>query len=548
MRIAMAALCAVCLGADQPMPAISLDFDRDGLAAGASLGGQTSFAPGRHGRALCFVRPKSAQDPTRVLCAIKGRHCGFPSLIRLRSGELLAHFREAPGHVGRGVIRQTRSTDEGQTWSDPVTIFDDPVWDSRSHSTGIQLKSGTILLGFYRHDRRRGFPLARVLRSTNGGRTYTPIDVPNPYTDTFTYNIGRPIQLDSGAVLMPLHGDLPDGRRRATGIIRSNDEGLTWADFSIIAVGGRAYYEANILRLPNGEMLAMNRTEPEPWMWQCRSKDLGHTWTKPANSGLQGDVGELLLLKSGAVMCAYRSQAPYTSDTRAAISRDNGHTWANEIVLDPNGGDRGYTSSVQFPDGRILTLNYSTVDGSTQIRSRLFDESAFDHAALSPVPGHVKIPYSADLPLRDALTLMAWVKPLAEHKWQRLFWKDRILSLYLNQGRLDGWVMVASTRTAQDAVSEARVSVGEWTHVAMTYSARDPKHHVRLYINGKEARYAMIEKTSGDHLVQAAERPLFLSSPEPQLAFDGLIDGVRVYNAAVPPLHIQQIYDHSRTR
>ena len=80
---------------------------------------------------------------------------------------------EGPGHVGRGVIKQIRSTDEGNTWSEPVTIFEDPEWDSRSHSTGVQLKSGTILLGFYRHDRKRGFPLARVLRSTDGGRTWT---------------------------------------------------------------------------------------------------------------------------------------------------------------------------------------------------------------------------------------------------------------------------------------------------------------------------------------------------------------------------------------
>ena len=62
-----------------------------------------------------------------------------------------------------------------------------------------------------------------------------------------------------------------------------------------------------------------------------------------------------------------------------------------------------------------------------------------------------------------------------------LFWKDRIVSLYLNQGSLDGWVMVASTGTAQDAVAKARIPIDQWTHVAMTYSAHDPQHHVRRY-------------------------------------------------------------------
>jgi hypothetical protein len=396
------------------------------------------------------------------------------------------------------------------------------------------------LLGFYRHDRKRGFPLARVLRSTDCGNTYQAIDLPNSYTDTFVYNIGRSIQLDDGTVLVPLHGDLPDGRGRATGIVRSKEDGLTWGDFSTIAAGGRAYYEANILMLPGGEMLAMNRTEPEPWMWQCRSEDRGYTWTEPENSGLQGDVGELLLLESGNIMCAYRSQAPHTSDTRASISRDNGHTWEDEIVLDPNGGDRGYTSSIQLPDGRILTLNYSTKEGCVQIRSRLFDESAFAHADPPHAAGHVKISYSPELPFRESLTLAAWIKPLQEHQSQRIFWKDRVFSLYLNEGRLDGWVMIESVG-AQDAVSEARIPIDEWTHVAMTYDARDPEHHVRLYINGEETVYTSVEKTSGDHLIQGAERPLFVSTPEPQYAFDGLIDGVRVYSEALSATQVQRM-------
>ena len=143
---------------------------------------------------------------------------------------------------------------------------------------------------------------------------------------------------------------------------------------------------------------------------------------------------------------------------------------------------------------------------------------------------------------------MAWIKPLKEHKWQRIFWKDRIFSLYLNQGRLDGWIMEASTRLAQDAVSKARIPVGEWTHVAMTYSATDPKHHVRLYINGEEAEYASVEKTTGDHLILAAKRPVFVSTPEPRFAFDGLTDDVRLYKAALTGEQIRQVHNMRNAR
>lgn len=541
MWIALAFLTTSAVAAELPTPVYSLQFESRDLPAAIVSGGDIQIVPGKRGQAVQLTRPDLPPDPTELVCRIEGRHCGFPSLIRLESGRLLAHFREGPGHTGRGVVRQIHSDDEGKTWSEPVTIFEDPDWDSRSHSTGIQLESGTILLGVYRHDRKQGFTGARVLRSTDGGKTYTALDLPNPYTDTFVYNIGRPIQLDDGTVLMPLHGDLPESGDRATGIIRSTDDGRGWGDFSVIAAGERNYYEASILMLPNGEMLAMNRCEPDRWMWQCRSKDRGYTWTEPENSGMQGDVGELLLLQSGNIMCAYRSQEPGTSDTRASISRDNGHTWSDEIVLDPNGGDHGYTSSIQFADGRVLTLNYSAKDGAVQIRSRLFDESAFAEATPHRVPGHIKIPHSDKLPLRKSVTLMGWIKPLEQHQWQRIFWKDRILSLYLNEGRLDGWVMIDSMGAAQDAVSESSVPVDEWTHVAMTYSAEDPKHQARLFINGQEAAYAKVEKTSGDHLIQAAERPLFISTPEPQRGFDGLLDDVRIYSAALSAEQIREL-------
>jgi len=171
----------------------------------------------------------------------------------------------------------------------------------------------------------------------------------------------------------------------------------------------------------------------------------------------------------------------------------------------------------------------------------LFDESAFGQSQPSPPAGHVKIPYSSDLPFRESLTLAAWIKPLKKHKWQRIFWKDRIFSLYLNEGKLDGWVMNGSAGGAQDAISKARIPIGQWTHVAMTYSASDPKHQVRLYINGREAMYASVEKTSGDHLIRAAKRPLFISTPQAKLAFDGLIDEARVYAESLGADQIQQL-------
>ena len=53
----------------------------------------------------------------------------------------------------------------------------------------------------------------------------------------------------------------------------------------------------------------------------------------------------------------YRS-APY--GIRARISKDEGKTWGDEIILRNDGGawDLGYTRSLQRSDGKMLTVYY----------------------------------------------------------------------------------------------------------------------------------------------------------------------------------------------
>ena len=56
-------------------------------------------------------------------------------------------------------------------------------------------------------------------------------------------------------------------------------------------------------------------------------------------------------------MYGYRGQPP---GQRAIISRDDGGTWQAPIVLRDDGpdADLGYPSSVELPDGTLLTVYY----------------------------------------------------------------------------------------------------------------------------------------------------------------------------------------------
>ena len=104
------------------------------------------------------------------------RHRAFPGLLRLNDGTLLLTYREGSDHwpTDDSVLRATRSTDGGTTWSDPTTILQETGWGFSAHHGPIQLSDGSILLPgmSLRHvEGRRGFRV-HSLRSDDGGDTW----------------------------------------------------------------------------------------------------------------------------------------------------------------------------------------------------------------------------------------------------------------------------------------------------------------------------------------------------------------------------------------
>jgi Neuraminidase (sialidase) len=131
----------------------------------------------------------------------------------------------------------------------------------------------------------------------------------------------------------------------------------------------RNFEEPSLTRLRNGKMISMIRittgvsplwpASNEGYLWQTESTDDGHTWSKPFKTNIWGHPAEIVELKDGRLLCVYGyRRAPF--GVRASLSKDGGKTWdvANEIVLRSDGGsgDLGYPSSVQFEDGRVLTV------------------------------------------------------------------------------------------------------------------------------------------------------------------------------------------------
>jgi hypothetical protein len=108
---------------------------------------------------------------------------------------------------------------------------------------------------------------------------------------------------------------------------------------------------------------------PENWIDVYESSDNGKSWkflSKVANTDRgkhNGNPPSLVKLEDGRICVTYGYRAiPY--GIRARLSRDNGKTWGDEILLrdDAREFDLGYTRSVQRSDGKIVTIYYYSTE------------------------------------------------------------------------------------------------------------------------------------------------------------------------------------------
>jgi hypothetical protein len=357
-------------------------------------------------------------DEVVIAGAPPKRHRAFPALQRLQDGDIVCAFREGSDHwvTPDGRVRLTRSTDDGQTWSEPVTIREEARWNWGQHHAMTQLADGTLLLpvtrarteyvrpgggvvvgprilNVYLPHRHAGLPVAgrvprrmwAMLRSQDGGRTWPEqheIDVPGlSNADDPGYPWGRIQELPDGRVMMPISGHV-DGLAH-TGVAFSSDRGATWDGYAVIGadpVERIGFNETDITRLPDGRWLAMIRqgTVRPYWLYQSYSSDDGATWTQPRATTIVGHAPGLHVLPSGAVLCVYRDKRPKKEGVSLSVSYDAGETWlyVGQFWTSPGyTNDCGYPSLVRLPNDDVLCAFYTPfVEANNEIHAWVLRE------------------------------------------------------------------------------------------------------------------------------------------------------------------------------
>ncbi len=158
---------------------------------------------------------------------------------------------------------------------------------------------------------------------------------------------GPIIQLPNGDLLMPTQGGLTgdDPKRNRAYLLHSKDQGRNWRYYSSIDYTPKDPHpelagawigscEPTVALLPNGQMLAMLRTQGTEYpgaykpLYASWSNDLGKNWTKPTPTKphLMCISPTLQVLDNSVVACQYGRPGSHV-----AFSLDNGHTWQDRV-------------------------------------------------------------------------------------------------------------------------------------------------------------------------------------------------------------------------
>lgn len=305
--------------------------------------------------------------------------CSWPNLTLLDDGTIVAIIHNRPSHGQMEGDVECWASKDGALWekrghpapNDPNTVRMNVAAGLAGNGDLVVLCSGWTNEKQPERPKQRAFRdgviSVWVCRSSDGGHTWTqrkhkefPDNKPGwtpfiPYGDIVPTEDGSVLaSCYAGKLKEPAKSYKTDGWESS--FFRSKDDGRTWKRISVI---GPKHNETSILHLGGKRWLAANRLDAIDLF---HSEDDGLTWQGPQQVTAEDEIpGHLLRLKDGRLLLSYGNRVdPGQYGVLARLSADEGKTWGEPIrLIHSIERDCGYPSSVQRPDGRIVTAYYS---------------------------------------------------------------------------------------------------------------------------------------------------------------------------------------------
>lgn len=316
-----------------------------------------------------------------------GAYEAFPGLTLCPDGSLLLIYRSASAHgwAPGSITKAVRSNDLGQTWSAPFNIFSKSGYDV-GFGMLTTLSDGRIAcIGQYRNTSGSAGALCVVMFSSDNGNTWgTEIVVPFSFNN-FTYASGNLIEMTNGNLLAIGYGRNNADTYTSTRTMVSADGGLTWSNEQVVANGPALttnFNEATINYLPNGQIMALVRSEDAPRkIWRSVSNDLGNTWSTPTALFEGWGRPAWIKLSSGGLVMTYRGNTDLSHFIRT--SWDNGVTWSSpRLMAGTTPTQSVYTQMVEVSPG-LVAVAYSDDISTTSANTRF--KYLMDGTGISPM-------------------------------------------------------------------------------------------------------------------------------------------------------------------
>ena len=302
--------------------------------------------------------------------------CAWPNLTVLPDGTMAAVIFNRPSHGSMEGDVECWASAHGQQWDRRSTITEHAPHTVRMNAAAGLAADGDFLVvcsGWtdqkqpnrpkqspFRDDILRSW----VCRSTDGGRTWTKSeDFPAPEAGWTEYVPFGDVLVaaDRSLRMSCYHGRYTDPTASSktnawrSWLFRSDDDGASWKPTTVI---GPKNNETFLFHSGETRWLAAARLDA---MELFRSDDDGRTWQGPQRVTARNEINaHLARLADGRLLMTYGNRVDQQFGVLAKLSTDDGATWGRPLRLaHSNNRDCGYPSSVQRPDGQIVTAYYS---------------------------------------------------------------------------------------------------------------------------------------------------------------------------------------------
>ena len=294
--------------------------------------------------------------------------CGWPNLTRLRNGQVLCTYFNAPSHgLMEGDLVCSISDRKGGNWKKRSIVAKRPKGGNRMHLAVGLAHNGDLLCfssGFFvKHEKFTGFSGHWLSRSKDRGKSWKMDSCPEiPKVIRNAIPFGRIIQLEENQLAYSSYRSKGSGNPSETWMILSKDDGFTWT--KSLKFGSNDSNEATLCKLDDGRVLAVTRTHTDHHVKLCELSQKQKKWKERGSLTLpMQHPADITILSENCLLLTYGIRNRGLMGIGARLSIDGGQTWRPPWVLHQFGEkakDIGYPSTVSLDaKGTLLTAFYT---------------------------------------------------------------------------------------------------------------------------------------------------------------------------------------------